>query len=256
MVLSRRPAGRKALSPTQGLADSIISFFYVIRVRDSFLSFSLMSWGWGILSCPFLWCPEGGGFYHILFCDVMRVRDSIISFYFFWCHKGEGFFPVLFFDVMRVNDSIISFCVMSWGRGILSYPCDVMRVNDPIKSFSIDPALRPGRFKVLICVSVCVSVCVSSAILSRPKDFIVFHWIGDWGIGGLQYGLRWLKSISKRWGPGSRWYDLLASYVTLTKRSNAFLNFLKTPKFRQIGKSQFESEVSPIISNLGFFEIL
>ena len=37
--------------------------------------------------------------------------------------------------------------------------------------FSIDPALRPGRFIVLICLSVCLFVCLS-AILSRPIYFL------------------------------------------------------------------------------------
>ena len=40
----------------------------------------------------------------------------------------------------------------------------------------------------------------------------------------LQYGLRWLKSFSLRWGLGSRWDHLLAFYVTPTSRFNAFLN--------------------------------
>ena len=38
-----------------------------------------------------------------------------------------------------------------------------------------------------------------------------------------QYGLRWIESISWRWGPGSRWDRLLASYVTPTRWSRAFI---------------------------------
>ena len=71
----------------------------------------------------------------------------------------------------------------------------------------------------------------------------------------MQYGLRWLKSISQRWGPGSRWDYLLASYVTPTNGSNAFFNCLKNPNFKQIGKIQFSKGLFPIISKLGSFKI-
>ena len=39
--------------------------------------------------------------------------------------------------------------------------------------FSIDPALRPGRFRILICLCVCLSVCLF-AILSR----VTCHMLG------------------------------------------------------------------------------
>ena len=71
----------------------------------------------------------------------------------------------------------------------------------------------------------------------------------------MQYGLRWLKSIFQRWGPGSRRNHLLASYITPTKRSNAFSNFLKMPNFKQIGKCNFFKGSAPIISKFGFFKI-
>ena len=71
----------------------------------------------------------------------------------------------------------------------------------------------------------------------------------------MQYGLRWLKSFSQRWGPGSRWNYLLASYVTPTNGSNAFFNCLKNLNFEQIGKIQFSKGLFPIISKFGSFKI-
>ena len=72
----------------------------------------------------------------------------------------------------------------------------------------------------------------------------------------MQYGLTWLKSISQRWGPGSRWNHLLGSYITPTKRSNAFWKFLKMPNFKQIGKCNFLKEVLQLSQSLGSLKYL
>ena len=78
----------------------------------------------------------------------------------------------------------------------------------------------------------------------------------SFGKKSLQYGLRWLKSISQRWGPGSRWNHLLAFYVTPTSRSNAFWNVKKTPNIKQIVISHFWKRLFPVISKLGVFKLI
>ena len=61
------------------------------------------------------------------------------------------------------------------GNGACSHKIDYY-------TFSISPALRPGRFMVLMCLSVCLLACLSVPI------YFLSPYIGglrDWAIGGL-----------------------------------------------------------------------
>ena len=74
----------------------------------------------------------------------------------------------------------------------------------------------------------------------------------------LQYGLRWIESRSQRWGPGSRWDHLLASYVTLIKRSHAFWYVFKTPnpKLWENWKYSLQSWLFSNLSMFGVFKLI
>ena len=77
----------------------------------------------------------------------------------------------------------------------------------------------------LVAVAVAVAVAVNVCIFSRPY--------------GPIYSVRRVGSSLQRWDPGSRWEHLLASYITLTKRSYALLNIMKTPNIKKIVESLF-----------------
>ena len=67
------------------------------------------------------------------------------------------------------------------------------------------------------------------------------------------YNVRRVGSSSQRWGLGSWWDPLLASYVTPTNRSYAFKNYLKSPNFVIIGESHFQNWGIPTCSKLRVF---
>ena len=71
----------------------------------------------------------------------------------------------------------------------------------------------------------------------------------------VQHGLGCPKYIYQRWGPGSRWDHLLASYVTPKKRSFAFLSIIKNPNFDIIGDLPFQKQHLSIYLKLGVFKI-